>query len=237
MVVFFLTDPYANERSYMEKCAYDQIAFHSDERCDYKCFEKNCEAEMFIKTCPDVSIAAVDVTDNSGLELAKSIRKKFRSAFLILIADSSISPQKYLTPSVMAGGLILRPLSKASVDEVFSESFTSYFNAFYEDEQNDFLIKSREGRILVSYDRINYFESANKRIFLNADGESYFFYDTIDNLAQTLPEGFIRCHRSFIVNSQKVKKVCLSENILYLQNNDIVPMSRGYKANLKERFG
>ena len=89
----------------------------------------------------------------------------------------------------------------------------------------------------MSYDRINYFESANKRISLNADGESYFFYDTIDNLAQTLPEGFIRCHRSFIVYSQKVKKVCLSENILYLQNNDIVPMSRGYKANLKERFG
>lgn len=109
MVVFFLTDPYANERSYMEKCAHDQIAFHSDERCDYKCFEKNCEAEMFIKTCPDVSIAAVDVTDNSGLELAKSIRKKFRSAFLILIADSSISPQKYLTPLRYGRGIDTSP--------------------------------------------------------------------------------------------------------------------------------
>lgn len=103
MVVFFLTDPYANERSYMEKCAHDQIAFHSDERCDYKCFEKNCEAEMFIKTCPDVSIAAVDVTDNSGLELAKPYEKSSGAHFLSLLLTAAYLRRNILPPLLWQG--------------------------------------------------------------------------------------------------------------------------------------
>ena len=63
--------------------------------------------------------------------------------------------------------------------------------------------------------------------------EEYGFYLTMDRLAEELPEQFLRCHRSFIVNSRKIRKIMLSQNLIGLEDGFDIPLSRSYKAVLK----
>ncbi|MDO5551103.1 MAG: LytTR family DNA-binding domain-containing protein, partial [Lachnospiraceae bacterium] len=64
--------------------------------------------------------------------------------------------------------------------------------------------------------------------------EEFGFYETIENMEKQLPEFFCRCHRSYIVNMQKVKAVKPSLNVIELQDGITVPLSRSYKKTIKE---
>ncbi len=237
MVILCIVNSRKKEMAYMESCAHKLIFQLTDESCSYELFDNADRAEEYVESHDSIAIAVLDITIEGGLELAKSIRRKFSDAFLLLIANAEISPQSYLCPSIMAGSLLLRPISSGQVDQVFGESFKSYFKKFYsETGENSYVIKSKEGRTLVDYGSINYFESREKRIVLCTDRAEYYFYDTIEKLESVLPDGFVRCHRSFIVNMGKVKKLRLSENCVLLENGCIVPVSRSYKSELKERL-
>ena len=61
------------------------------------------------------------------------------------------------------------------------------------------------------------------------------FYETIEHLAERLPEQFVRCHRSFIVSKKRIRKVMLSKNLIELEQGMEVPLSRSYKSAFKEQ--
>ena len=50
--------------------------------------------------------------------------------------------------------------------------------------------------------------------------------------ADSLPEQFVRCHRGFIVNRKKIKTISYSQKLIFLNNDMLVPLSRGYKNSL-----
>lgn len=81
---------------------------------------------------------------------------------------------------------------------------------------------------------IYYIEAREKKIFIRTKQEEYGFYDTIENMEKKLPENFLRCHRSYIVNMSKVTAVKLSQSLIEIQNELQVPLSRSYKKTVKE---
>jgi DNA-binding LytR/AlgR family response regulator len=106
----------------------------------------------------------------------------------------------------------------------------------YHNSDSTYSFKGKDGRMMIEYSKITHFESREKRILLCTDNEEYYFYDTIDNLANVLPQEFVRCHRSFIVNVERIKKIRISDNCIFLDNGFIIPLSRSYKNKFKGRF-
>jgi len=49
-----------------------------------------------------------------------------------------------------------------------------------------------------------------------------------------LPDMFVRCHRGYIVNKNKIRRVINAENLLELDAEIYVPVSRSLKKALKE---
>ena len=96
------------------------------------------------------------------------------------------------------------------------------------------LIETREGRTYVPFSKIYYFEAREKRIYVRLKKQELTFYDTIEHLSERLPDGFIRCHRSFIVNRSRIQRVMLSKNLIELEQNMEIPLSRSYKPVFKE---
>ena len=154
---------------------------------------------------------------------------------MILIANSRISPVKYMRPSINAQSLLLKPLDSESVKEVLSESISSYISKFSEkDDDSFFVIETRGERELIPYDRILFYETREKKVFLNTGEMEYPFYDTLDQLEEKLADRFLRCHRSYLVNKSKVNKVYLSQNLLLLNSGEEIPLSRSYKPVVKQ---
>ena len=79
-----------------------------------------------------------------------------------------------------------------------------------------------------------FFESRNKKVYVNTGFEEYSFYDTLDNIESRVGDGFVRCHRSFIIAKSRIKKVMLSQNTVILDTDCYIPLSRTYKSVLKE---
>lgn len=210
-------------------------AFLTEESWEFHCVKNNEELRKFVCTNPMLDLICMDISDEDGFLAVRKLRKKNQHAYIILIASPKTSPASYMRPDIMAGSLMLRPLSKAQVQEVLEEAFQEFTTRFQKsDDIGQFVIDNREGKWLVDYEQINYFEAREKKIFLNTDAREISFYDTMENLEKRLPGFFIRCHRSFFINGKKIQKLQLGQNLVFLEQGWEIPVSRSYKAVLKE---
>lgn len=194
------------------------------------------EVSRIFQKNPLVDFSCYDITLKDTLEKLIEIRKEYVEMGLLLIADSSVSPLSYLRPSIKADALLMRPFTCENIKETLTELFMDHFKIVSDDKEKMYVIESKEGKITVPYCKIYYFEAREKKVFIRIKSEEYGFYAVLDQLEEILPENFIRCHRSFIVNADKVLQVKLSSNSLRLSEGFDVPLSRSYKPVWKE-FG
>lgn len=190
--------------------------------------------QVFLADSPLMDLLMYDITPKDALGRLLGIRRNYREMQLMIIADLTTSPMEYMKPGIMASSLLLRPWTKEQAGEVLREFFQAYIEQNQKtDDKNAYVIESREGNLHIPYEQIYFFEAREKKIFVCTGKEEYGFYHTIDKLEGELPEQFVRCHRGFIVNRYKIRKVALSQNVVCLTDNLEVPLSRSYKPLLK----
>lgn len=103
--------------------------------------------------------------------------------------------------------------------------------------------KVNEKIVLFDPPEIDYIESKNGQAYLFIKGEAFPTSFTLNELEERLKHfGFFRCHRSYIVNLQKVREVITwtrnSFNlILDDQAKSSIPLSKAKMAQLKEMLG
>ena len=80
-----------------------------------------------------------------------------------------------------------------------------------------------------------YFEARNKKLYLYTQNAEIEFYDTLERLQTRLPKEFLRCHKSFVVNTAAIEEIALAQNRITLCGGRIeLPISRSCKAAVKE---
>lgn len=223
----------------IKKVAEEYVAYYSSENWEFNCCEGVDEAQECSNGKANLDLMFLDVTLEGALSFAEIERKKFPNMILHIIADDSISPMSYLKPSIMAAALLLRPYDDnqlhQSVKEVFQYAFEE--KCVEEQEEDCFIIDSNGDRIRIIYSSIVYFEARERKIFVLAGVKEYGFYSTMENLEKVLPNQFVRCHRSFIFNMNRVQELKLTQNIIVMDDGSIVPLSRGYRNVIKEKMG
>ncbi len=191
--------------------------------------------EEYLSGEPLIDLLCWDVTPSGAMEKLAALRKAYRQAFLMVVADSRISPMTYLKPGILPSALVLKPLEKDKVNQVIGELMEAFAEQFEKkDLPETFVIESREGKQYIPLQQICYVEAREKKIYIRTRQEEFGFYETIENMEKQLPGSFCRCHRSYIVNMQKVKNVKASLNLIELQDGITVPLSRSYKKAVKE---
>lgn len=86
----------------------------------------------------------------------------------------------------------------------------------------------------ILYEDILYIESMGDYVKVNTlSGDSVMTRERISHIDKELPETFLRIHRSFIVNSQKVGYFSKTELEV---NGSTLPISRTYKKDVNERL-
>ncbi len=116
--------------------------------------------------------------------------------------------------------------------------------AFEGDEVRVCKIAAKAGDVTLLLDprEIDFIESANRVNYASVRGELYPTALTMDELEVELERfGFFRCHRSYIVNVQKVAKVeRYTRNTYNLVLSDAhhssLPLSKGRAEEMRERF-
>ncbi len=117
----------------------------------------------------------------------------------------------------------------ASIDKVLARrdkmNSVAAFSA-----QREMYVKDDGKLIRIAYDQILYFENVGDYISIKTLQGNYIMYGTMKALDARLEyPGFLKVHRSYIINLEKIKDI--QDNNLVIEGK-VIPISRAYKPIL-----
>jgi DNA-binding LytR/AlgR family response regulator len=235
MIDVLLYDRSKKEQEKIETRVRDSVAVLSDDRLECKNCEKAEQVDAHLANGPTVDLSMLEVACDEDIGLLRRVRQYREQADMMVMADSSISPMKYMTPDIRACSLLLKPFSDEQMSSVVHEFMSSFYRKKEQPtDENSVVIENREGRIVVPFSHIYYVEAREKKVFFRLKDREYSMYSTLENVKGMLPSNFIQSHRSFLFNTSYLEKIKLSENLVYLEHGILVPLSRSFKASIKE---
>ena len=99
-----------------------------------------------------------------------------------------------------------------------------------QDEDNDFIfVKSEYRMVRINIPKIRYVEGMSEYLRLYMDGEAkpIIALLSMKKLEERLPQNFMRVHRSYIVNLQKIQQI--ERGRIIMDKDTYIPVSEGYK--------
>lgn len=223
-----------SEQNLIEHGCRKEIACRSDEGMHFIPISDEQNLQPFYTEDRAIDLIYFEIKELPDIERLKLLRKREPKAMLALFTSPSISPVRYLRPGISPDILILRPFKREAFVDNNSELFEAYFSKQEAEDEECFILKNREERMRLPFEKISCFEARNKKIYLRVGSEEYEFYDTLENIAARVPNYFIRCHRAYLVNGKKVKNVYMAQGYMELYGGITVPFSRTYRQSVKE---
>ncbi len=234
MISAILFDKEKKELTELTTCVKDALAMITDS--DSRVYA--CEDEAgFLSTIDKIDLSdanCIAFEEGSGQETVKQLRARFPLGSLMLIVDESLSPRQYIRPGILSSSILLRPYTREEMTQTIGEFISDCIKVDTVTNDEMFVIESKDGITKIPYESILFFETALKKVYIRLKKEEYGFYDTLDDLSKRLPDHFVRCHRSYIVNQHKIRQFSTSDNILILDGEFTVPVSRSYKDEVRE---
>ncbi|MCL2047370.1 MAG: response regulator transcription factor [Defluviitaleaceae bacterium] len=169
-----------------------------------------------------------------GLQMADIITRRHQAAIIIFITDY---PDKILTNTpykIKAFNIILK-----SSRQLEHELTLTLLEALKFTEANNILIHSDKfTTIQIQIEEIFYIETVINRnkICIYAKSGSYELRTSLKNLIERLPDYFLRCHNSYIVNTRKITSISYSTHSLKMANGGICYYSSKNRKRLDERI-
>lgn len=235
MVSMMVYDPHTEEHELIRHTARQAAAVLTDEMWQMTFLNRQEELNRFLADSPLLDVSCYDVSGAGSISRLEEVRRSYQDMLLMVIADPQLSPMEYIRPTILASSLLIRPITAARLRSCMQELVEKLVEDTNSDQEEDrFVVETKEGKTFVPLDKVYYFEAREKKIYLRMKNQELAFYETIENLDQRLPDQFIRCHRSFIINKDRIERVMLSKNVVYLQQDMEIPLSRSYKPVLKE---
>lgn len=176
----------------------------------------------------DLLIIDIDLGNDSGIEIAAEIVRQYPHIKIIFISGHlqytidifDVQPVYFLH----------KPFDDSRLVKAFEKA---YF-LIEQDKMKCIPIINRGEILNVRLSSINYIES-NRRVAIiheqNSNREANMKLDEIQN---KLPFSFLRCHQSYIVNMDRIKRFNLNGAELF--SGEIVPVSRPKYSETKKVF-
>ena len=169
----------------------------------------------------DVLILDIDLkSDISGLDLAQKIRSKNKKSYIIFSTahlEYIMVAYKYKTFDFLA-----KPITIERLDETVMRLFndvSSVNNTFFK-------ISNKEG--YINSNSIFFIQKQGKKAILKTNIGDYELTSSFSDILSRLPENFVRCHKSYIVNVNKISGI-RSDNIIIFKDNNKIQCQIGPK--------
>jgi two-component system LytT family response regulator len=194
-----------------------------------KAFESAIEACIFLKeNTVDLVFVDISMPDLNGIDFAKSLSKQIKIIFIT--AHSEFAYEGF---QIDAADYLLKPISFTdflrSVNKVNERYFRQNSSLPEIHQSRDYLFIKSEYRIIrINFKDIKYIESKREYVKIYLEGnEPIKSLMSMKKMEETLPENiFMRVHRSFIVNLDKITIV--ERNRIVFDNKVYIPISENY---------
>lgn len=168
--------------------------------------------------------------DVSGLNIAEELRKTNKNAYIIFTTghlEYVIMAYKFKTFDYLP-----KPITMERLEETILRLFSDLESA----HQSKKYIKIGNKQTIVCENDIQYIKRDGMKLVFHTDSQEYETYSSFNKIQDFLPDNFVRCHKSFIVNVNKISNVETSSNTISFGNNSHCLIGPKYKNNFMEVF-
>lgn len=178
----------------------------------------------------DIIIMDMLMKKINGIETIKTLRDYGYNGLVIFLTDSKehaiesyeVEPLTYL-------------LKEKLYSEVFEKNFLKAIGKVEKEKSKRIVISVRQKNIVINLNEIVYIESMRKKLIIHKKDSCEEVYYTLEGVLEKIKEyGFIRCHKSYIVNSRFI----LSYNKVECQlvNGGVLPIGRKYSDTFSNEY-
>ncbi|WP_410221391.1 LytR/AlgR family response regulator transcription factor [Pedobacter sp.] len=192
------------------------------------------EAYQKISTEPiDLVLLDIKMPGTSGIELAKLLEGK-RTLIIFTTSEPSYAAEAFDLNVVDFLVKPVTPVRFLKAIEKAKEIIKNKSIAFSDVSYEYAFIRESNAIKRIKIDDIIFLEATGDYVKIFFANQTYSIYSTFKEIEQKLPgDIFLRVHRSFIVN---LNKIDTAEGKTLIINNHFVPVSNTYKADLNKRM-
>lgn len=174
----------------------------------------------------DVELLMVHVEGESSIELAKDLQEYFPHIRIIFYSETTDCAEKIFR------AVPIFFLNMPFREEVVAAALERVRMGCEEELGRTLTIQSRGQKQKLRFSAIRYMESSGRKMFLYTDAGSFETYMTVVDALEKLPPQFIQCHRSYIINADRIEKY--SVDGVLLTDGALVPISRSYQKRIRD---
>ncbi len=180
-----------------------------------------------------INIVIIDISMNSnfdGIILAEqivSIRADMHIVFVTSYGKFYIQQAFLFSYDVVPVAYLLKPVNKYFLKKTIEKI------RYIDRNQSTVWIKTQRTMIGVKSSDIIYIGIEGHCTVFYTEEETYKSYSSIEDVAKSLPNGFLRCHKSFIINTDYIGEYN-SRSSFILKNDTPIPISRAYQSHVKK---
>lgn len=200
------------------------------------------EVIKHIETIKKRCIYFLDVDLNSdlnGFELAKLIRSHDPSGYIIFLTGHAELTLLTFQYKVQALDYIIKGdinTVSAKVEECFN-AININLKAVKDKNDNKFPIELGNNIIFLDFDDILFFETADAehKICVHTSNGQSEFYGTLKDIEKKVTLDFYKTHRSYLVNTKKIKSINKKSMVVEMNNGEICYISLRYLKGLLKK--
>lgn len=173
----------------------------------------------------DVLIQDINLKSTlSGCDLADIVRKKNKSTYIIFLTahfEYALVAYKYKTFDYL-----VKPISQERLEETMlrlMEDITSNHSNFL-----------KINNTVINEDNINFIKKDGMKLVFCTSTDNYETYSSLAHIQSCLPDNFVRCHKSFIININNVAQFVSATNVIQFTDKHICSVGAKYKTKMME---
>ena len=163
---------------------------------------------------------------DDGIRVAKELRRRGDKGLIVYV--TSFIDYVQTGYEVKAFRYLLKSQISESLDKVLTDIRQELSC------EEIFCFQVRGETLRIKQKEILYIESDKRQLRIVTVNEEHCFYGKLEDAEKSLGKQFLRCHRSFLINTEQIKKYS-GEEIL-LQGENTIPISRSYAKTVKQRL-
>ena len=200
-----------------------QVSFFTDNP------QKILEYEM--ENPVDVLLLDINLNSNiSGIDLAQAIRKNNKDVYIIFLTGHL--EYSLLAYSVKTFDYLPKPITLERLEITLNRLLEDINN----DTQSNKKFIQLGKRTILSEQEINYIKRDGMKLVFCTNSGNYETYSSFHKMEDTLPSNFVRCHKSYIANTNNIVNINTNDNIITFSNDLSCEIGPKYKNNLMEVF-
>lgn len=91
-------------------------------------------------------------------------------------------------------------------------------------------------KTIINEKEINYIKRDGMKLVFCTNNGNYESYNSFTKIENTLPSNFVRCHKSYIANTENIINININNNKINFGNDLFCDIGPKYKNNLMEVF-